>query len=236
MQYLQQTVLVVCDGRSLYSLYPEGKEKCLVLSIHLFLFLMNKISFYFCDLFIVMMLSTSLSPAETNPLADVPPNGQLVPSAVKGNNVNKHKKKTSKNTYKKSIYVWCWFVMFASGSSHASSYYKNSWICVSQEKKKKTATNKECTTRWHALGSDDASSSKKKYKLCTANKWNTHWSAGGCFLCAVASDYLKTIEVLCLLAFFYPSSLTSSYRVHHLQYWTAVELHHANLVYWVILV
>lgn len=27
VQYLQQTVLVVCDGRSLYSLYPEGKEK-----------------------------------------------------------------------------------------------------------------------------------------------------------------------------------------------------------------
>lgn len=27
--------------------------------------------------------------------------------------------------------------MFASGSSHASSYYKDSWICVSQEKKKR---------------------------------------------------------------------------------------------------
>lgn len=50
--------------------------------------------------------------------------------------------------------------MFASGSSHASSY-KDSWICVSQ-KKIKNATNKECTTKWHALGSDDASSGKKK--------------------------------------------------------------------------
>lgn len=39
-----------------------------------------------------MMLSESLWPAETSPLADVPPRGQRVPSAVKGNNVNKHKK------------------------------------------------------------------------------------------------------------------------------------------------
>lgn len=60
VQYLQRTVLVVCDGRSLYSLYPEGKEKCLVLSIHLFSFFNDKISFYFCDLFIVVMLSESL--------------------------------------------------------------------------------------------------------------------------------------------------------------------------------
>lgn len=61
VQYLQQTVLVVCDGRSLYSLYPEGKEKknvwyCQSMFSFSFFF-MNKINFYFCDLFIVMMLS-----------------------------------------------------------------------------------------------------------------------------------------------------------------------------------
>lgn len=55
----------------------------------------------------------------------------------KDNNVNKHKKRQL-NTYKKSIYVWCWFVMFASESSHTSSF-KNSWICESQ----KNATNEK---------------------------------------------------------------------------------------------
>lgn len=45
--------------------------------------------------------------------------------------------------------------MFASGSSHASSYSNNSWICVSQrEKEERKATNKECTTRWRALLDD----------------------------------------------------------------------------------
>lgn len=63
--------------------------------------------------------------------------------------------------------------MFASESSHASSF-KNSWICESL----KPQPTKKCTTRLHALGSEDAISlkgkkKKKRIKTCTANKQNT---------------------------------------------------------------
>lgn len=51
------------------------------------------------------------------------------------------------------IIHWCWFVMFASESSQASSF-KNSWICAPQ----KQQPMKKCTSRIHALGSDDATS------------------------------------------------------------------------------
>lgn len=49
--------------------------------------------------------------------------------------------------------------MFASESSHASSF-KNSWICESL----KPQPTKKCTTRLHALGSEDAISLKGKKK------------------------------------------------------------------------
>lgn len=125
-----------------------------------FLFFMNKISFYFCDLFIVMMLRNQSYPPNKSIGQGLTQRQKVLWVTTwltdfdlecgKDNNVNKHKKLV--NTYKKSLYVWCWFVMFASESSHASSF-KNSWICEFR----KTAT-KKCTTRIHALGSDDATS------------------------------------------------------------------------------
>lgn len=75
--------------------------------------------------------------------------------------------------------------MFASESSHASSF-KNSWICVSS----KPQPTKKCTTRIHALGSDDATSlekkrRKKRQKHVLQIK-NTHFDCGSyVFLCWV---------------------------------------------------
>lgn len=83
--------------------------------------------------------------------------------------------------------------MFASGSSHASSYSNNSWICVSQRKikKEKQPTKSAllddvhykttCTGIWWCLLWKKKK--KMKWKICTANKWNTHWSHGvDCFV------------------------------------------------------
>lgn len=126
---------------------------CFDLLLIFFFFLMNKISFYFCDLFIVKMLRIWSYPSknkETNRIFhlefDAETESSLTHTWVTdfwfGDMLriillrNTHKKWV--NTYENSLYVWCWFVMFASESSHASSF-KISWICDTQ----KTATHKE---------------------------------------------------------------------------------------------
>lgn len=55
----------------------------------------------------------------------------------------------------KLIYVWCWFVMFASEASHASSY---EFLAL----RVTGAANDKCTNRINALGSDDANFKKKR--------------------------------------------------------------------------
>lgn len=102
---------------------------------------------------------------------------RLIFGLERGNsdNVNTGKKKHTKNPiniFEKSVYVWCWFVMFASESSHASSF-KNFWICASQ----KPQPSKKCTTRWKHWDRTMPPLTKRN-KTCTANKQNTLWRKG----------------------------------------------------------
>lgn len=112
-----------------------------------FLFLKDKMHFYFRDLFIVMISCDLFYPSNRSggKCSDIA-GGFLVWSVATVilliQEKKKHTKKKPINMFEKSVYVWCWFVMFASESSHASSF-KNFWICASQ----KPQPSKKCTTR-----------------------------------------------------------------------------------------
>lgn len=77
VQYLQRTVLAGCDGRSLYSLYPEGKEKKMFGTVNppfpFSFFLNDKITFNFCDLFIVITSIKSPCHPSNEPASECPP-------------------------------------------------------------------------------------------------------------------------------------------------------------------
>ena len=73
-----------------------------------------------------------------------------------------------KKNCKNSLYVWCWFVMFASESSHASRF-KSSWFCVTPEKRDQPLSALLEYMHWDRT----MPTQKKKHptkKTCTANK------------------------------------------------------------------
>lgn len=83
-----------------------------------------------------------------------------------------------------------------------------------------------CTGIWWCLWKK-----KKKQKICTANKWNTHWSVGVCFfLCSCFRSLQKKKKKSVLFLSQQSYKLLKGLILdtsHQLQHWTAVELHHA---------
>lgn len=153
---------------------------------------MNKISFYFCDLFIVKMLRIWSYPSKNKETKkvfhlefDAETESSLTHTWVTdfwfGDMLriillrNSHKKWV--NTYKNSLYVWCWFVMFASESSHASSF-KISWICDTQKNRNPQRSALLEYMHWDLmmppLKNSKTEKKMKKIKY-TANKTNTLW-------------------------------------------------------------